>query len=680
MPGLDDTPRYRFRPSALISPTLTLPSAQELMKPGTKVQPIIFCFLGDVATRLRDDVSRRVAERLGELPDAVAFVHLGEGSVELSVGGIDDRFEVNGDASSRLLEALVAARSVIDKAIQLERKSSGAASEDEEAVGIVTRPGEAQIVVVQGFADPLGPGLLLALAEKLHSREDRWIGEPRVRGVLLREAPPGEVAGNCATTGRIGLRWVESAIDRGLLDGAAVVACAPEEHSHVAGFFSASATDRWVDLLSLLPSVEFHDALAARIGDGALVAAIGVSTAVVGGELLEPELERRFFRELHRALDESQSLSDDDLDRILDDRLIADLARDRTLPHIDGAARLAEILDRRLATEIREGRLISTDTPRLAERLRVRSTQLQSAAARPLERKSPEPRVETSRATGSSWESSAGFSLLLMLLFGAFAGAWTVWRSSRLGVGAIFAGVGFGAVIALIVRVVLRHLLGGGPAMKTDGEHDAEVDAEEDPESDVERLDVSPAEYDPVIEAAAHLESLTRAGTSSVRASLDALCSVAIDAGALLGLGDPDRLSMEIDLLLRQGVASCLPLTVEGHSDSPFLNAVRERAREWARQTASGVSPSQALRRDHELPRRVLEGLTRSAAPAWPGGGGALSSLRCFSSDLEGWSGDGDLIAGGERSILVVRVMRSIDSRDLVADGRATDGNVVGVE
>jgi hypothetical protein len=660
------------------------------MKPGTKVQPIIFCFLGDVATRLRDDVSRRIAERLGELPDVVAFVHLAEGGVELSVGGIDDRFAVDrgeggppesaGRSSSRLLEALVAARSVIDKAIQLERKSSGAVSEDEEATGIVTISAEPQIIVIQGFADPLGPGSLLSLAEKLHSREERWIGKPRIRAVLLREAPPGGVAYNGSTPGRVGLRWVETAIDRGILDSAAVIACAPEEHSHVAGFFSASATDRWVDFLSLLPNVEFHDALAARIGDGLRVAGIGVAAGVVGGELLEPEFERKFFRELRRALDESQPRSDADLDRILDDRLIADLARDRTLHHIDGAARLAEVLDRRLAKEIREGQLISTDTPKLAERLRVRSTQLQSAAARRLEREISEPIIERSDLTKAQWKSSAGFWLFLMLLLGALAGAWTASRLLRPDIGTILAGVVFGAVAALLAWLLLRYARGGELFSQADGETDAEVDESREPDRDVDDLDISPAEYDPVIEAAARLESLTRASASSDRASLDELCAVDTDSGELSGLGDPSRLSTEIVLLLRQGFASCLPLTVEGYADSPFLLAVRERAREWARRAARDVSPSLALRREHALPRRVLDGLTRSAAPAWPGGGGALSSLRCFSSDLEGWSGDGDLIAGGERSILVVRVMRSIDSHDLVADGCATDGNVVGVE
>ncbi len=652
----------------------------------TRVQPIIFCFLGDVAARLRHDVSRRVAECLGELPDTVAFIYLDEGVAELSIGGVERRFAVDGDASSRLLDALVAARSVIDKAIRLEHRSDGAVrdSVDDGLAGLRTAAEELRIFLVQGFIDPIGPGLLLAVAEKLRSLEDRWIGEPRVCSVLLHAATPGEGSSDVSVRGRIGLRWVESAIARGLLDAAAVVACGGEEHAHVAGFFSASVADRWVDLLSLLPSLEFHDALTARIGDGPAVAAIGLASGIVGGEFLESEIEQAFCREVRRALDETELCPQCDIDRLLDDRLVAELARDRSLHRSDGAMRLAAALDRRLENEFGAGRLTSIDTPKLAERLRVRAAALGSLPERASRSASAGEVSEVHRLGGSvsGHGSKAGLPLLPMIVLGALAGGLVGWRGSGFHPGVTLAGVFGGMGVAVILWIMLRGLPGPRTDRRTSSARDDEVDRQERSGSDVGDLDVSPAEYDGLVEAAAELESLARSAVSSARVSLDALCVADAGTGGFLGLDDADHLRTRIDLLLRRGVVSFLARSDERDDGSPFLDAVRERAREWARQTASDVSPSVALRSDHALPRRILDELTRSATPVWPGGNGALSRLRCFSGDLEAWSADGDLITRGERNILVVRVLRSIGSVDLEdrRDESASAGNVVEVE
>jgi len=385
-----------------------------------------------------------------------------------------------------------------------------------------------------------------------------------------------------------------------------------------AGLFRSTwviSADDETSFLASLSEVGFARAIATRALAQSSPTAIGVASMSIGDEAPTGQFEVEFHRDLRAAIDrltsqEPEVTSDAQARSILEDPTASPSA-------LDAVASFA----RARANELRQQR---------------------ESVAEP-------PSEETEAAAESSPEFDEQRFLQLTNLASLTGGALLGAVSATVLFGPVFApvllGALYGAIAGALLVPVVRNF--SAPPVEEPGRLD---------EDEIARgltLDNARREQERRAESA-----LDRA--ARLRAALDALSTILPPNLGSSGAA----VSSAADVCLRE---VCLAVSRDGAGDSEPRRIVDDHSRRVVEEKLSAWDASAEYERGTNWARDVFDRLSRSAAPDWPGGGGALVSLRTFSSDLETVANDGDVIVGGAETVTIARFARAISSADLAS-------------
>jgi len=485
----------------------------------------------------------------------------------------------------------------------LERRASGAR--------MATR-----LVLVADAEDADGIGTLLALAERVVAPCGPWPAGEAPSAILCGNADAARDDGSLERVRR-GLRWIEAACERALLAAATVVACSDGEAQ-------PTAREREAELIALLGVETFSNAFAERARSPSASCAAGVSVLDLGAIDVSAELHGAYEAELLRAL---------------------------ALPALDAVA-------------LPSSHPVPVRAAPPGERAANESRSSRHPAPRP-------PAITSPRAPLPALASPATWaSAILCLLAGLVCGVWAATERGAFAVSQLAVGASLGALGGLGAWFVVRTLAARVPARRA-GALRAMAPARSaenrpPPQVTIAASELARSEVEPSARA-------TRPAMLAAEGGHDAVAARRASWRAAMESEQRTLRSPPGELLERIAASRGVRAAVAAFSadacrhafdDGAFLAAAYEAASTWA----SGGSDLRELSHDERFDptiRTLVERVHEAAAPAWPGGVGALAMLCGVTRDARGWANEGDVEIPGAARVIVLRFAPHASSGDL---------------
>jgi hypothetical protein len=282
------------------------------------IRPSVFCFLGNLAQDLYATVPVAIRRRLGTVPDTFAFIAATRDSVDVKLGTRRPKTPVSdGALQNRLWQAITFSSAAIGN-IRVRTDALRKPSETDASFQVVR--GGPDIYIIQCLSDPLGWELPLAIAEKIHERNETPPATGRARGIFPLFHLPSEDEDVEREQALDGLRRLERLVSRGVLFPSIVLDRVNrngyplerwEDLIELLGDFLAlgSASEAAADIWRLFPQVADLHSLE-REGGGAApsgLSSLGLARFRFSKQLVGDELGRFYLRDLKRSLGRSFS-------------------------------------------------------------------------------------------------------------------------------------------------------------------------------------------------------------------------------------------------------------------------------------------------------------------------------------------------------------------------------------
>ncbi|MCZ6793267.1 MAG: hypothetical protein O7J95_06600 [Planctomycetota bacterium] len=221
------------------------------------IRPTIFCFLGRDSTELYEHLPRELRATLGEVPEFLGFVTAVGERVLFRVGRGAEECGGTGPGDGRLVRVLedLCRRVGASPSGAAEPRGSTPGGEDEPSSRYRLARRTPQVFFVQSVNDPRDASTLFASAERLHDANGDG-ALVSLGGLLWFPASSLSEGAEARTKARRLLRWVEIALDRGILFPALLWRADDEE----------SLRRRLTSLLALLCDTELADRLWDALG------------------------------------------------------------------------------------------------------------------------------------------------------------------------------------------------------------------------------------------------------------------------------------------------------------------------------------------------------------------------------------------------------------------------------